>query len=219
MYGLKARTSSRVQPLRRSRLSFSRRIPGLKSETRGTLGVSKVEFFGFPTAPDIAGLGWRRASIMRLWAAFTLAIVPAALAQTPSAGSPTLTSRSTLVRVPALVRDKADRLVYSLREKDFVLTDDGAPQKLHLEEDTGGEPIALVIDIEDGGAGARELAKYTGLASMAGSIAGGVPHEVAIVGFDSSPVLVGTSRLTRMQPATPCRRSLPRKAGTVGPPS
>jgi VWFA-related protein len=127
---------------------------------------------------------------MKLWAVVTLAILPAALAQTPSAGNPTLTSRSTLVRVPALVRDKADKLVYSLSEKDFVLTDDGVPQKLHLEEDTGGEPLALVIDIETGGAGARELAKYTGLAAMAGSIAGGVPHELAVVGFDSSPVLV-----------------------------
>ncbi len=107
-----------------------------------------------------------------------------------SAASPTLTSRSTLVRVPALVRDKANNLVYSLGEKDFVLTDDGVPQKLHLEEDTGGEPLALVIDIETGGAGARELAKYTGLAAMAGWIAGSVAHEVAVVSFDSSPVLV-----------------------------
>jgi hypothetical protein len=127
---------------------------------------------------------------MRLWAAVTLAIVPAALAQAPSASSPTLMSRSTLVRVPALVRDKANKLVYSLSEKDFVLTDDGVPQKLHLEEDTGGEPLALVIDIETGGAGTREVAKFTGLAAMAGRIAGGVPHEMAVVGFDSSPVLV-----------------------------
>jgi VWFA-related protein len=94
------------------------------------------------------------------------------------------------VQVPALVRNKANKLVYSLTANDFVLTDDGVPQKLHLEEDTGSEPLALVIDIEDGGAGARELAKYAGLATMLDSIVGGVPHEVAIVSFDSSPALV-----------------------------
>jgi hypothetical protein len=32
-----------VRPLRRTRLAFSRRIPGLKSETWGTLRVSKAE--------------------------------------------------------------------------------------------------------------------------------------------------------------------------------
>jgi VWFA-related protein len=139
---------------------------------------------------------------MKLCAAVTLAILPAAFAQTSAQNSdqdstqphvtrsPTLTSRSTLVQVPSLVRNKANKLVYSLTANDFVLTDDGVPQKLHLEEDTGSEPLALVIDIEDGGAGARELAKYAGLASVLDSIVGGVPHEVAIVSFDSSPALV-----------------------------
>jgi VWFA-related protein len=139
---------------------------------------------------------------MKLCAALLLAILPAAFAQTSAqnsdqdltqpdvARSPTLISRSTLVQVPALVRDKANKLVYTLTANDFVLTDDGVPQKLHLEEDTGSEPLALVVDIEGGGAGAREVAKYAGLTSMLDSLVGGVPHEIAIVGFDSSPVLV-----------------------------
>jgi hypothetical protein len=57
-----------------------------------------------------------------------------------------------------LVRDKDDKLVFSLSANDFVLTDDGVPQKFHLEHDTGGEPLALVVDIEVGGDGARQLA-------------------------------------------------------------
>ncbi len=139
---------------------------------------------------------------MKLCAALTLAILPATFAQTSAqnsdldsrqphvAGSPTLTSRSTLVQVPALVRDKANRLIYTLTANDFGLTDDGVPQKLYLEDETGSEPLALVVDIERGGVCARELAGCAGLTSMLGSIVGGVPHEVAIVGFDSSPVLV-----------------------------
>src|SRR5579859_7447084 len=102
---------------------------------------------------------------MRLWIAFALAIVPAALAQTQPPPSPpddsqiqTLSSRSTLVLVPALVRDKSKsgQLVFTLTADDFVLTDDGVPQKLHLEEDTGGEPLALVVAIEGGGSGVDE---------------------------------------------------------------
>jgi VWFA-related protein len=111
-------------------------------------------------------------------------------ASTPAAPTPTLTANSTLVLVPALVRNKAGQLVFTLKADDFVLTDDGVPQKLKLEQDTGGEPLALVVDIEGGGAGARELDKYAALAPMIDSVIGGVPHLVAVVGFDSSPVLV-----------------------------
>ncbi len=135
---------------------------------------------------------------MRLCAALALACVtcastPAAPAQTsapPSSQTPTISSQSTLVLVPALVRNKAGQLIFSLKEDDFVLTDDGVPQKLTLEQDTGGEPLALVVDIEGGGAGARELAKYAALSPMIESVVGGVPHKVAVVGYDSSPVLV-----------------------------
>src|SRR5271167_3722242 len=64
----------------------------------------------------------------------------------------TLTTSSTLVLVPALVRGKSGQLVYTLSAQDFILTDDGVPQKLKLEQDTGGEPLALVVLIEIGGA-------------------------------------------------------------------
>jgi hypothetical protein len=94
------------------------------------------------------------------------------------------------VLVPALVRDKGNKLVFSLSANDFALTDDGIPQKLHLEQETGGEPLALVVDIEVGGDSARQLEKYVSLPAMIDSIVGGVQHKVAVVGYDSSPVLV-----------------------------
>ncbi len=137
---------------------------------------------------------------MRLPATLSLfCFTPFALAQAtqpstpepvPPPGTTTLTSRSTLVLVPALVRDKSGNLVFSLKADDFLLTDDGVPQKLTLEEDSDGEPLALVVDIEGGGAGARELAKYAALSPMLESVIGEVPHRVAVVGYDSSPVLV-----------------------------
>jgi len=105
-----------------------------------------------------------------------------------------LSTYSTLVQVPALVRSKDGRLVFTLTADDFKLTDDGVPQKLNLEQDTGGEPLALVVVIETGGAGAREFNKYDslvpGLGPMLGSIVGNVPHRVAVVTFDSQPALL-----------------------------
>jgi VWFA-related protein len=134
---------------------------------------------------------------LRLWFALALAFVPAALAQGPPAtpaapATATLSTQSTLVLVPALVRDKSKggQLVFTLNVDDFALTDDGIPQKLHLEQDTGGDPLALVVDIEGGGAGASELSKYAELAPMLESVVGSVPHRIAVVGYDSSPVLV-----------------------------
>jgi VWFA-related protein len=105
-----------------------------------------------------------------------------------------LSTRSTLVLAPALVRNKSGDLVYTLTAKDFVLTDDGVPQKLTLEQDTDGQPLALVVVIEIGGAGAREFNKFTSiappLAPMLASIVGNVPHKVAVVAFDSQPTLL-----------------------------
>jgi VWFA-related protein len=129
-----------------------------------------------------------------LWAtpAFAQTLAQNAPAPPPpdAAQATTLTARSTLVLVPALVRNKSKQLVFTLKAGDFALTDDGVPQKLTLEQDTGGEPLALAVVLEGGGASAGAMDKYRALAPMLSSIVGAVPHKIAVVGFDSSPVLV-----------------------------
>jgi len=108
-----------------------------------------------------------------------------------TAAAPTITAQSTLVLVPALVRDKkSGQLVFNLKAGDFALTDDGVPQKLRLEKDAGAEPLALVVCIEGGGAAADRIDRFAPLMSMLDAVVGGVPHRIAVVGFDSSPVLV-----------------------------
>ena len=102
---------------------------------------------------------------------------------------PSLSAHSTLVLVPALVRAKPGDLIFTLTADDFVLTDDGIPRKLTLERDTDGEPLALVVAIEIGGAGAREFDKLGALARMIESVVGNVPHKIAVVAFDSQPTL------------------------------
>ncbi len=132
---------------------------------------------------------------MKRYAAFALTFIaliptsPQAQSADNAAPPTVLTTHSTLVLVPALVRDKHNNLVFTLGADDFSLTDDGIPQKLRLEQDTGGEPLALVVDIEVGGAGAREQKNFAALAPLIEAVVGNVPHHVAVVEFDSHPTL------------------------------
>jgi VWFA-related protein len=98
------------------------------------------------------------------------------------------------------VRDKAGKLVFGLKANDFILTDDGIPQKLALQEDTDSEPLALVVLIEAGAATqiagwhpiSRTASKnrFRALPIMVEAIAANVPHKIAVVGFDSQPELL-----------------------------
>ncbi len=117
----------------------------------------------------------------------TLLLCAQILSQVPP---PPLQARSTLVLVPTLVRQKSGELLYTLSAQDFTLTDDGIPQKLLLEQDTGRDPLSLVVVLEIGGAGAREFDKLGALAPMIDSVAGSVPHRMAVVAFDSQPSLI-----------------------------
>jgi VWFA-related protein len=132
--------------------------------------------------------------------AIPCSLVSAQTSTPAAAQTPTLSSESTLVVVPALVRNKAGELIFTLKADDFVLTDDGAPQKLILEEDTGSEPLALVVLIEAGAASKSSAwhpklrhAKddpFLTLPTMVEAMVGHVPHKIAVVGFDSGPELL-----------------------------
>src|SRR5882757_9382216 len=105
----------------------------------------------------------------------------------PSPQIPVLRTQSTLVLVPTLVRTKGGDLVYTLSADDFRLTDNTVEQKLTLEDDAGGQPLALVVVVETGGAGARQLDKFRKLGTMIETVAGSVSHSIAVVDFDSKP--------------------------------
>ncbi len=102
----------------------------------------------------------------------------------------TLTVRSNLVLVPALVKTKQGGVVFSLTADDFSLTDNGQRQHLTLDPDADSEPLALAICVETGGAGRNHTEDYDHLDAILTSLIGGVEHRVAVVGFDSSPHLL-----------------------------
>ena len=115
--------------------------------------------------------------------------LPSTFAQTP-ADPTTLTSKTTVVLVPALVTRKGGDPVFTLKADDFTVTDDGIPQKLHLEEDSDSEPLALVVALETGAEGKKQIGKYRDLAPLIENLVGNVPHRIALVSFGSVPKLL-----------------------------
>jgi VWFA-related protein len=98
----------------------------------------------------------------------------------------TLHTTTTLVVVPTLVQTTGKEPVFSLTAEDFVLTDNGVPQKVTLEEETM-RPLSLVVLMQTGGIARGQFASYVNLETMLASLLGGAPNKVSIVNFDSRP--------------------------------
>src|SRR5271155_924153 len=98
----------------------------------------------------------------------------------------TLRTTTTLVVVPTLVQATDRTTVFSLKAEDFLLTDNGVPQKVTLEEETK-RPLSLVVLMQTGGVARGQFASYANLETMLASLLGGVPNKVSIVNFDSRP--------------------------------
>jgi VWFA-related protein len=114
----------------------------------------------------------------------SVVLANAALAQT------TLHTTTTLVVVPTLVQTAGKETVFSLTAEDFVLTDNGVPQKVTLEEETK-RPLSLVVLMQTGGVARGQFASYVNLETLLASLLGGAPggpsNRVSIVNFDSQP--------------------------------
>jgi VWFA-related protein len=123
-----------------------------------------------------------------LWSSLNAANAQRSGEPPPDSQLPTLTSRSNLVLVPVLVKTKA-RVVLSLRAEDFILTDNGVPQSVRIEEGALGLPLALAVIVQTGGQGASHLRDYRHLGAILDAVIGGVPHRVAVIAFDSKPRL------------------------------
>jgi VWFA-related protein len=111
-------------------------------------------------------------------------------AQQDDSPQTTLTVRSNLVQVPALVTTKTGRVVFELTADDFALADNGVPQHLTLDQDTDSQPLALAIVVEIGGGGAHHLEDYKQLDSILDALIGNIEHSVAVIGFDTAPHLL-----------------------------
>ena len=110
----------------------------------------------------------------------------------PSAQSdtPTLRVRANEVLVPTLVEKRDGEVVYGLKPEDFILEDNGVPQKIRVQEDMDTAPVALVVAVEEGGVGALEFDKEAKLGPLLDLFLSDGRSQAALIGFDSRPHLI-----------------------------
>ena len=86
----------------------------------------------------------------------------------PSAQTDATTLRvtTTEVLVPTLVEKRGGGIVYGLKQGDFVLEDNGVPQKIRVQEEMDTAPVALVVAVEEGGVSVLEFDKLAKLGPL-----------------------------------------------------
>jgi VWFA-related protein len=104
--------------------------------------------------------------------------------------APTFRVRANEVLVPTLVEKRDGEVVYGLKPDDFVLEDNGVPQKIRVQEEMDTAPVALVVAVELGGAGALEFDKEAKLGPLLDLFLSDGRSQAALVGFDSRPHLI-----------------------------
>jgi len=94
------------------------------------------------------------------------------------------------VLVPTLVEKPGAGVVYGLKADDFVLEDNGVPQKIRVQEEMDTAPVALVVAVEQGGASVLEFDKLAKLGPLLDLFLSDGKGQAALVGFDSKPHLL-----------------------------
>lgn len=101
----------------------------------------------------------------------------------------TIQTTTTEVLVPTLV-EKHGQVIYGLKQKDFVLEDDGVPQKIHVQEEMDTAPVALVVAVELGGSSVLEFGKLAKMGPLLDMFLVDPRSRAALVGFDSGQQLI-----------------------------
>ena len=106
-------------------------------------------------------------------------------------GAANLRVTTTEVLVPTLVEKKGGGILYGLKPSDFVLEDNGVPQKIKVQPEMDTAPVALVVAVEQGGVSVLEFDKLARLGPLLDVfLLGSAQPGGAGGGFDSEPQLL-----------------------------
>jgi len=117
-------------------------------------------------------------------------LLPGAVAADAVSRVPALRITANEVLVPTLVEKRDGGVVYGLKQKDFILEDNGVPQKIRVQEEMDTAPVALVVAVEQGGASELEFGKLAHLGPLLDLFLADGKSEAALVGFDAKPRLL-----------------------------
>lgn len=101
----------------------------------------------------------------------------------------TLQTGTKIVLVPATVEVKG-QVLYGLHADQFVIEDNGVPQKVTLDENAEALGMSLVVLLQCSRSAVMEYAKLSQLPAMVEGLVAGAPREVALVRYGSHPELV-----------------------------
>jgi VWFA-related protein len=104
--------------------------------------------------------------------------------------APTLRVNANEVLVPTLVEKRGGGVIYGLKPQDFVLEDNGVPQKIRVQEEMDTAPVSLVVAVEQGGVSVLEFDKLAKLGPLLDMFLADGTSQAALVGFDSKPHLI-----------------------------
>ena len=108
----------------------------------------------------------------------------------PGGQAPTLRVTTREVLVPTLVEKKDGDVVYGLKQSDFIVEDNGVPQKIRVQEELDTAPVSLVVAVEEGRSSVLEFDKLAKLGPLLDLFLSDPRSEAALVGFDSKPHLL-----------------------------
>jgi VWFA-related protein len=108
----------------------------------------------------------------------------------PHGNTPTLRVTTTEVLVPTLVEKRGGGILYGLRPDDFILEDNGVPQKIRVQEEMDTAPVSLVVAVEQGGVSVLEFDKLAKLGPLLDLFLSDHRSQAALIGFDSEPHLI-----------------------------
>ena len=96
-----------------------------------------------------------------------------------------LTAHVALVTAPVTVRDRSGAMIHNLDQEDFIITDNGVPQKIvHFE--VGGEPLSMVVAVETSTRIDPMLPQLRKLGVVLAEQVMGPEAEAAVIAFDDS---------------------------------
>lgn len=101
-----------------------------------------------------------------------------------------LSTQTNLVTVPTQVTNLQGDLIYSLEANQFIVTDNGVRQRVHLEEAPEQTGLSLAVVVQCSGSAALESEKLAGLSTMIEDIIGDAPHEVAVLSYGTKSTLL-----------------------------
>ncbi len=136
--------------------------------------------------------------------ALTVLLAAQAGAQQP----PTIKANVPLVLVPVTVTDKKGVSIDGLKVEDFIVTDDGVRQNVHMDtSDTVLAPISLVVAVQCSGISAAVLAKINRVGGMIQPLVVGERGRAAVIAFDDDVRVFQDFTADRRKSAWRLRRS------------